>query len=114
MSCRAGGADISSFGLTVSPGDVLAIVDASQLEAEGWWVGTLTDDIYAGGRFYTTEYMSGPGGTDIPGATYDPWPSTDMGFRTYVDPSDASVVPVPGALLLTGVGLVCGAIRRRR
>ena len=107
------GADVSSFGIQVSPGDVLAIVDPGSGANEGWWAGRFTEPLFAGGQVYTQYY------TDrlftIPSTEYRSETGYDLGFRTYVDAGeDFPSVPAPGALLLAGLGVVCTAIRRRR
>ena len=106
------GADISSFGITVSPGDVLAIVEPGQADAPGWWAGRAYTGLYADGQYYTTVYTDPPD-YSIPSTEYSPFPEYDLGFRTYVD--DGTIpIPAPPALLLVGIGAICAVIRRPR
>jgi len=107
------GANISSFGVLVSPGDVLAIVDTGQGSdsSAAWWVGAASGNHYGGGEFYTTVYKGMP---PVISTTYSLQHGWDLGFRTYVDDSDSVSIPAPGALLLLGIGLVCTASRRPR
>jgi len=107
------GANISSFSILVSPGDVLAIVDAGQGSdsSAAWWIGSSHGNHYADGEFYTTVYTGSP---IVISSTYSPQTGSDLGFRTYIDNSGPACIPAPGALLLLGIGLVCTASRRLR
>ncbi len=107
------GADISAFGVMVSPGDVLAIVNPGHEPdySARWWAGMFTGDHYAGGQFYTNVFTLNPPGVS---SAYVAQAGHDLGFRTYVDSAGAAPIPAPGALLLVGIGVVCTALRRRR
>ncbi len=108
------GANVSAFGVLVSPGDVLAIVDTGQGSdsSAAWWVGASHGNHYAGGEFYTTTYKGMP---PVISDTYSLQHGWDLGFRTYVDnDSGPASIPAPGALLLLGIGLICTASRRPR
>jgi hypothetical protein len=110
--------DVSSFGIHVSQGELLAIV----LTGNARWYGVapgigtpaveglapVADDPYPGGA----AYFRGP-----PGAPTFSLPGggrlvADLGFRTFVD-----VVPEPTTFMLFGigvVGLVLGRVARHR
>jgi len=107
------GADISSFGIMVSAGDVLAIVNPGHQPdySARWWAGMFTGDHYAGGQFYTNVSTLSPPGVS---SAYILQTGSDLGFRTYVDSCGPAPIPAPGALLLVGIGLVCTASRRPR
>jgi hypothetical protein len=107
------GADISAFGIIVSPGDVLAIVAPGKGggSSDSWWTGSNSGDLYAGGQYYTTFYTGSP---PVVSSEYSLQSGWDLGFRTYVDSGGAAPIPAPGAVLLASVGLACIASRRLR
>ncbi len=86
--------DISSFGVIVSPGDVLAFA-LRPTAGEGFNWGKGGGNPYPGGASYWRFASAG-----ITTWTFDV--SADMGFKTYVDP-----VPEPASLALM---LVAGAV----
>jgi hypothetical protein len=102
--------DVSSAGIAVRSGDVLAIAlrvpDSPYAPAYSWLFSTSGG--YAGGQRWTRS------ATWADGILGDTWNGTyagnalvDMNFRTYV-------VPVPGAVLLGVLGLACSGWRLRR
>lgn len=114
------GADLSGFGLMVTAGDVLAIVDAGGALGDlgHWWTGTFSvGDPYARGAAYTTRFVR-----DVPGTTLLPFDPEgdlqyDLAFRTWVDDADPGPepmpVPEPGSLALLAVGLASACFARR-
>jgi len=93
--------DLSSAGLVVEVGDVLAIEPVQPAGHTIFWWGSFSDSAtYAGGGDY---YFSAGSPT---------WVSTpnDMHFRTYVDVS----VPEPTSVALLGLGGLLIARRRRQ
>jgi hypothetical protein len=101
--------DISTTGLSVTTGDVLAIVlrapgiDVIGLDID-WW-GNSLDEYGSGSAF--RQFISGGS------FTWDLIPDgdVDFGFRTYVQ-----VIPIPPALWLFGSGLLAlmGIARRKK
>lgn len=112
------GADLTSFGLMVSPGDVLAIVDVgAQAPDNGhWWVGRFTEPpTYTGGAFYTTKYGS-PGSLSTLYSLDERTTRYDVGFKTWVDDltPDTPAIPEPATLALVGLGLAGIRLARKR
>jgi hypothetical protein len=86
------GADLAS-GIPVTAGDVLAIVAVSGGVIDAYWVGPagLGSDPYTRGQSFSTSIFA-----PLAWGTLGP---TDLGFRTYVEPSGESLL----ADLLTSV-----------
>jgi hypothetical protein len=85
--------DVSSFGISVVQGDVLAIA----LGGNSRWSAT-RDDLYPGGAAF---FRSSP---DLP--TFgSPSGIRDLGFRTFVEPA-AVALPEPGTFTLLLAGLL--------
>lgn len=85
--------DVSSFGVRVSQGELLAIV----LTGNARWYGVTPelgpDDPYLGGAAYFR---------GLPGAFFPPFDGrADLGFRTFVD-----AIPEPPTIMLFGIGVV--------
>jgi hypothetical protein len=105
------GADLTSFGLIVNPGDVLGIVDvgAAAPDSSHWWVGRFKETpTYTGGAFYTEFYSSGKPDKIFHLQDEDYTSGNiryDMGFKTYVD-NAYTTIPEPTTMLLLGLGLV--------
>lgn len=112
------GADLTAFGLQVTPGEVLAIVSlgAPAPDSSHWWAGRFTaPPTYLGGAHYTTFYSGGQSDTtfhlqDTTKVVYD------LGFRTWVDTGapepEPEPIPEPALVMLFGVGVA--ALRRLR
>jgi hypothetical protein len=94
--------DVSSFGVGVSVGDVLALVITST-GSTAYILPFSETDLYAGGQPVRRVL-------NIPPDPWQPNPGVvrDYGFRTYVEP-----IPEPGVMTLLGVAGVFG-IRRRQ
>lgn len=112
------GADLTAFGIQVTPGDVLAIesLGAAAPDSSHWWTGRFTaPPTYLDGAFYTTVYVGG-----IPDTTFHLQDTAkvvyDLGFRTLVDTGDPDNTPVPepGILALLGLGFVALRLAKRR
>jgi hypothetical protein len=96
--------DVSSFGIAVAPGDVLAL----DLR------GTGANTALGWGGQTTNAYATGSGFNGAPGSVSTTWNSlgnTDLGFQTFVEPVSASSesassdpVPEPSAMALSLVG----------
>jgi hypothetical protein len=107
------GADVSTAGLMVAPGDVLALVSVGAVapDMSHWWAGRFTaPPTYLGGAFYTEFFDAGkPDGVlhsqDTSKLAYD------LGFRTWVDDGEQDPgpgpepIPEPGTLVLLGVAV---------
>lgn len=99
-------ADLTAAGLFVNAGDVLAIALSGNPSGEFGWFGG-SDNGYAGGSTYWR----------FPG---DPnnWSAfsldREQGFRTFVDASEISEVPAPGAIGILGLGLMAVFATSRR
>jgi hypothetical protein len=92
--------DLTSFGISVSSGDVLAIVlatDNPSLFIEGLyaWHGDSGNPYSGGNLFWTTN--ASPDWTAVSDA--------DLGFRTFVE-SRSGMVPEPSTLVLLVSGLI--------
>lgn len=97
--------DVSSFGVHVTSGDVLAIVLRSDSGTDVGWYGVLGDAYPLGDL-----YGRGPvGSRDLTGG----WSRShaDLGFQTFVEP-----VPEPTTIILLGTGLAgtVAAVRKRK
>ena len=110
------GADLTAFGLQVTPGEVLAIVSlgAPVPDSSHWWAGRFTaPPTYLGGTLYTT--FSSGGGSD---STFHLQDTTkvvyDLGFRTWVDNATPEPEPIPEPALVVLFGLGLAAVRRAR
>ncbi len=105
------GDDTSSFGLYVTVGDVLALVQIGSYSiGSGAWPFAQNSFLapssrYSGGSAYTTN-ASGVYG---PWILFAPPLGYDFAFRTYVDP-----VPIPAAVWLFGSALGVLSLGRRR
>ena len=107
--------DVSSFGIDVDVGDILAIalrVPTTTDPANYFWIGNAGGDPYAGGqRWGRSDTWSGGvlGGTW--NGSFAEFATTDMNFRTFVEP-----VPIPPTFLLFGSGLLglIGVSRRKK
>lgn len=89
--------DINSFGVSVTAGEILAIVLRSDLDQvlDYTWYGHTIDGYALGHHFFRHP----------PGWPRPTWWSdvagSDLGFKTFVEP-----VPVPSTLLLLGSGMI--------
>lgn len=88
--------DVSGLGITVTPGDVLAIEVSSAADNESYFVYDSEVDIYAGGISSTVGVFDG---------FVDESPGRDLGFRTTV------LIPEPASLTLIALG---GLLASRR
>jgi hypothetical protein len=90
--------DLSSFGIPVSQGEVLAIV----LSGNSRWFGA-PNDPYSPGAAYFRRFPDMPTFTPV-------FDNLDVGFKTFVEP-----IPEPSALVLISVGIIgLGFLRSRR
>ena len=101
------GADITSFDLDVTAGDMLALVQIGDASASGSW-RFATNTAYAGGAAFTTR-INDPSGA---------WQSfsfanSDFGFKTFVD-TGSQPLPEPLTASLVLAGLASAALARRR
>jgi len=96
------GADISGFGLNVTAGDVLALVQiGGSSTGDGLLLGAGPGS-YAGGGAFTT-LTADPNGAWQAGIFEA---ADDYFFRTFVDPDAVAAVPEPSTVVLMGLGLV--------
>jgi hypothetical protein len=88
--------DVSSFGILISQGEILAMV----LSDNSRWFGT-PNDPYPGGAAYFR----------FADTTFTPvFDNLDVGFKTFVEP-----IPEPSTLALLGIGVIgLGFLRSRR
>lgn len=87
------GTEISSFGLNVTAGEILALVQVGNSSTGfGSWQGTFAGGYLGGSFFSTVSTMPGGAWNDL---------EQDGGFRTFVD----AAVPEPSILALVGLGL---------
>jgi hypothetical protein len=98
----------SAAGIYLDPGDtfVIAIAYGSGTVNPAMYVTSVPDDGYAGGSLWVN-------GLDAYVVTAM---VMDLTFKTFVDPdfTAPATVPVPGALLLAGIGTTLVAARRTR
>lgn len=98
------GANISAFGLNVTVGDVLALVQiGGSSTGDGSWAG-VDGGGYAGGVGFST-FFSDPSGV-WHDHLFNPDGVDDLGFRTFVDPDANAAIPEPSTIVLMGLGLV--------
>jgi len=99
--------DVSSYGIDVGVGDILAIVlrsPTATANANWFWIGSDGGNPYSSGQRWIREAGEIWDGTSFAYAT------SDMNFRSFVEP-----VPIPSALWLFGSGLLglIGLARRK-
>lgn len=96
--------DVSSLGIAVTAGEILAITLTSSESTGRFRWATKTSAGYSGGDGYLR-------GSDIGSTTWTTFAGSDHGFRTYIQP-----VPVPAAIWLFGSGLlgIVGIARRKK
>ena len=98
--------DMSSQAISINAGTMYAIVTYFSPGGYEYLREQFDPDSYTGGQFF---YNSGGGWTVITNYFGD---SGDMQFRTYVE---TSTIPVPGTVLLAGIGtILVGFLRRHR
>ena len=99
--------DLSSFGLMVASGDLLALSVRGAVrgidDGSFNWHGDNRGDQYVSGQaFFRSNASNG----------WMPFPSADWGFKTFVEPVTA--VPEPASMLLLATGISLAALRRRQ
>jgi hypothetical protein len=111
--------DVSSFNYSVAPGKLFSIaVEAfGPPDGAGLFIVGNVPGLDANNHpiFQPNQYAGGTLYFSVNNQPYSPI-NGDLGFRTYVEQSDASSVPEPAAwaMMIFGFGLVGGAMRYRR
>ena len=100
--------DLSSFGIDVEIGDILALVlrePTTTDPAHYFWLANVGGNPYADGQRWgrSETWSGGVLGEDWNGS-HAAFATTDMNFRAFVD--TAQPVPIPAAIYLFGSGLV--------